>query len=68
MGAISAKNADFTIITSDNPRFEEPMSIIKEIEKAILKKYQQYQFDLQGRDWNDICKRFIYLITNEVKV
>lgn len=41
---------------------------IKEIEKAILKKYQQYQFDLQGRDWNDICKRFIYLITNEVKV
>lgn len=36
MGAISAKNADFTIITSDNPRFEEPMSIIKEIEKGVM--------------------------------
>ena len=36
MGKISAENADFTVITSDNPRFEDPMEIIKEIEKGIL--------------------------------
>ncbi len=36
MGKISANNADLTIITSDNPRFEEPMDIIKEIEEGVL--------------------------------
>ncbi len=36
MGMVSAKNADFTIITSDNPRYEDPMEIINEIEKGIL--------------------------------
>ena len=36
MGKISANNADFTIITSDNPRFEEPMSIIKSIEDGVI--------------------------------
>ena len=35
MGEISAKLADFTIITSDNPRFEEPESIIKQVEKGV---------------------------------
>ena len=37
MGEISAKNADFTVVTSDNPRFEEPMEIIKSVEKGIIK-------------------------------
>ncbi len=31
MGAIAAKLADFVIVTSDNPRTEEPMAIINEI-------------------------------------
>ena len=31
MGQIAAKYADFVIITSDNPRTEEPMDIIREI-------------------------------------
>ena len=31
MGAIAERLADFTIVTSDNPRFEEPMAIIEEI-------------------------------------
>ncbi|HEX9061238.1 MAG TPA: UDP-N-acetylmuramoyl-L-alanyl-D-glutamate--2,6-diaminopimelate ligase [Clostridia bacterium] len=35
MGEISGKLADFTIITSDNPRTEEPISIIREIEEGI---------------------------------
>ena len=32
MGEISGKIADFTIITSDNPRTEDPNKIIKSIE------------------------------------
>ncbi len=32
MGRIAAEIADFTVITSDNPRFEEPQNIIKQIE------------------------------------
>lgn len=37
MGEISGKKADFTIITSDNPRFEEPAEIIRQIEAGIKK-------------------------------
>jgi UDP-N-acetylmuramoyl-L-alanyl-D-glutamate--2,6-diaminopimelate ligase len=36
MGRIAAQLADYTIITSDNPRSEEPEEIIKEIEKGYL--------------------------------
>lgn len=35
MGEISGRLADFTIITSDNPRTEEPDAIINEIEEGI---------------------------------
>jgi UDP-N-acetylmuramoyl-L-alanyl-D-glutamate--2,6-diaminopimelate ligase len=42
MGEISSKYADFTIVTSDNPRFEDPMSIIREIEKGILRQGKNY--------------------------
>lgn len=42
MGAISGKLADFTVITSDNPRFEEPMDIIRQIEKGMLTVSKRY--------------------------
>ena len=42
MGRVSAEYSDFTVITSDNPRFEEPMYIINEIEKGILEKSKNY--------------------------
>ena len=42
MGEISGRIADFTVITSDNPRFEEPMEIIWQIEKGILKNSENY--------------------------
>jgi UDP-N-acetylmuramoyl-L-alanyl-D-glutamate--2,6-diaminopimelate ligase len=35
MGKIAAQNADYLIVTSDNPRSEEPMSIINEIVEGI---------------------------------
>ena len=34
MGEISGKIADFTFITTDNPRTEEPEEIVKEIEEG----------------------------------
>ena len=43
MGEISGRLADYTIITSDNPRTEDPEKIIKEIEKGIKKTKGQYE-------------------------
>lgn len=42
MGRISGENADLTIITSDNPRYEDPMDIIFDIEKGILPITKNY--------------------------
>ena len=42
MGSISGKLADFSIITTDNPRFEEPMDIINEVEKGLIKEKASY--------------------------
>lgn len=35
MGAVAAKYADFCIVTSDNPRFEDPYDIILQIEEGL---------------------------------
>lgn len=35
MGEIAAKYSDFAVITSDNPRTEDPLKIIDEIEKGL---------------------------------
>ena len=42
MGKIAGEYADFTVITTDNPRYEEPYSIIREIEKGIREKSLKY--------------------------
>jgi len=42
MGKIAGNIADFTIITSDNPRFEEPNEIIKQIEEGIKQTNGKY--------------------------
>ena len=42
MGEISGKYADFTIITSDNPRTEDPDSITKDIEIGMKKTNGKY--------------------------
>ena len=43
MGEISGKVADYTIITSDNPRTEEPEKIVKQIEEGIAKTKGKYE-------------------------
>ncbi len=42
MGEVSGKLADLTIITSDNPRFEEPQDIIDDIKTGISKTSGRY--------------------------
>jgi len=42
MGEISSKLSDLTIVTSDNPRFEEPMDIIADIVTGVKKADGEY--------------------------
>lgn len=42
MGEISGRVADFTIVTSDNPRTENPDSIVNQIEVGMKKSKGKY--------------------------
>lgn len=42
MGEVSGRLADFTIVTSDNPRFEEPQAIMDDIVEGMKKTKGQY--------------------------
>lgn len=42
MGEIAAKYADFIILTSDNPRYEDPFDVICEIEEGLKDKGKPY--------------------------
>lgn len=48
MGEVSGRLADLTIITSDNPRFEEPLDIIADIKTGISRT---------SGDYVEICDR-----------
>ena len=48
MGQVSGRLADLTIITSDNPRFEEPQAIIEDIKTGIVPT---------GGEYVEICDR-----------
>ena len=43
MGEISGRIADYTIITSDNPRTEDPEKIVNQIEEGIKKTNGKYE-------------------------
>ena len=43
MGEIAARYSDFCVITSDNPRYEEPMSIMRQIEKGLPEGFSRYK-------------------------
>ena len=50
MGEISGRIADYTIITSDNPRTENPEGIVKEIEEGIKKTNGKYECVVDRRE------------------
>lgn len=43
MGSIAADNADLVVVTSDNPRTEEPMDIINEILPGLKNRHTPYK-------------------------
>ena len=42
MGEVAAKYSDFVIVTSDNPRYEDPYEIISQIETGVKKSGKKY--------------------------
>ncbi|MBR2375185.1 MAG: UDP-N-acetylmuramoyl-L-alanyl-D-glutamate--2,6-diaminopimelate ligase [Clostridia bacterium] len=42
MGETAAKKADFSILTSDNPRYEDPLDIISDVEKGYRRFSVRY--------------------------
>lgn len=43
MGAIAADNSDLVVVTSDNPRTEEPMDIIQQILPGLKNRHTPYK-------------------------
>jgi UDP-N-acetylmuramyl-tripeptide synthetase len=50
MGEIAGEYSDLVIITSDNPRNEDPMAIISEIEAGAKEKNSDYEIIPERRD------------------
>jgi len=48
MGEVAEQLADYTIITSDNPRWEDPIEVIKDIEKGF-KSPSKYEVEVDRR-------------------
>lgn len=42
MGAVAAKYADYIVLTSDNPRYEDPYDIIRQIEEGMSATQAKY--------------------------
>ena len=50
MGRVACRLSDRVIVTSDNPRFEDPVKIISEIESGIKGKFLNYDVVEDRRD------------------
>lgn len=50
MGRLAAELGDISIITSDNPRSEEPMDILKEIETGVKPVTDRYELIVDRRE------------------
>ena len=50
MGEVAGRLADYTIVTTDNPRTEKPEDIIKDIEEGISKTKGKYEIVVDRRE------------------
>ena len=55
MGRTSGLLSDLTVITSDNPRYEEPLDIIEDIKKGICSTNGEYVIVPDRRDAIEYC-------------
>ena len=42
MGRIAGDLADFVVITSDNPRYEDPLAVMREVEEGVRLSTRNY--------------------------
>lgn len=49
MGKVASKFADFVIITNDNPRYEDPVSIAKEIQSGFIQEFRAFKIILDRK-------------------
>jgi len=49
MGSIAGKYSDYSVITSDNPRTEDPNTIIAEVEKGMIEVSHSYMIEPSRR-------------------
>lgn len=66
MGDIAAEYSDLVYITSDNPRNEDPLKIIEEIEVGVREKGVEYYAISDRRE--AICKAVASARTNDVVI
>lgn len=50
MGEIAGQNCDLTILTSDNPRFENPYDICEEIAQGVIKYGGEYKIIVEREE------------------
>ncbi|MDF2538778.1 MAG: hypothetical protein K0S76_1799 [Herbinix sp.] len=55
MGEVSSNLADLTVVTSDNPRFEEPQDIINDIIEGVKRGRGEYVEIIDRRDAIKYC-------------
>ena len=67
MGEVSGKLSDFTIITSDNPRFEEPQAIIDDIVVGMKKTDGKYITNCDRITHEKLDKVFQYRIPSHLE-
>jgi UDP-N-acetylmuramoyl-L-alanyl-D-glutamate--2,6-diaminopimelate ligase len=48
MGAVAVRNSDYAIVTSDNPRGEDPFAIMREIEEGMNGRQHSVIVDRRG--------------------
>ena len=57
MGKIAGTYSDYAVITSDNPRTEDPMAIIAQVEAGMKEVSQQYEVEENRRHAIEIALR-----------
>ena len=55
MGEVSGRLSDLSVITSDNPRFEEPLDIIEDIKTGIKKTSGEYTIVPDRKEAIEFC-------------
>jgi len=66
MGEVAIGEADYSIITSDNPRSEDPQKIIEEIEEGVKRKGGKEKKDyLKLKDRKEAIKRALQMLESK---